>query len=321
MTMTRREALDDFLDNVSARSDTIARNRAERLLNRALDAIWQKHEWRDYQSPADFELTLVVDQRSYAMPSYFGRLGKGLVRNLSQSGRPIPPFDKDRLQARYPKAGTSGEVAGTPMFHYFGGIVGVYGQPTSSGEALEVVSSSASDDAVVCSIEGDDSNGAHQRNQVTLNGTTAVAIGTWSYVDDFGKGYPAGTDPTTELTTSEGTVTLRTVSAATALQQLLPQESTREHRVISFYPKPDTADTVAVPVMRRPSTRYQDGDPLPVDWWNAIHAFMVSNWQTIVGDKAVDAESPAFRSAVAELVMNDNRLASRITKQPFYDHV
>jgi hypothetical protein len=314
MLKTRREALDEFLGFVGEDGDTTARNVAERALVRAVEAIWQKHPWRDFQSPAPLELTLVVNQRSYAMPEFFGRLGQGQVRNLTR-GTILTPLDTEDAQALFPSAGTSLEVAGTPCRYELGGIVGVRRQPDVDGEALEVVSSSDTDTTVLVSIEGADANGNERRHQVTLTGTTPISVGTWSWVDSIGKSYPTGTDPTTEFTSSVGSVTLNITSSDTVLQTLFPEESAREHRMITVYPKPSETDTIAVPVMRRPKRLLYDADPLPNDWWNAIFEEMLIQWRVNTGDLAVDSVVP--RPHLVDLVCNDNANRPRRTVRPF----
>lgn len=315
MQKTRKEALDEFLGWVGELGDDVARDVAERALTRAVDAIWLKHPWRDYQSPDPLQLTLVAGQRSYPLPDFYGRPGKGKVRNLT-SGLELFPVNEDDADTMYPARGTTLEAASSPRHYLLGGIVGVQRQPLVTGQALEVLSTSADDSTNLrATIVGSDASGNMRRLQVTLNGTTPVAAGTFSYVDEFGKGYRESVDPTTEGTSSEGTISLRITSSATVLQQLFPEESAREHRVVTLIPKPATAEVIAFPVMRRPPRLLYDADPMPGDWWNAIFEELTIQWRVNRGELAVDSMVP--RPALMDLVANDNANGPRRRVQPF----
>lgn len=302
MHRNRREALDEFLAHVGELDDAEARNLAEAALNRAIEAIALKRTWRDLQSPAPIELTLTVNQRSYAMPDFFGKVGPGLIRNLTRRGMEITETTQEELQRDRPEAGTTFETAGAPDLLVIAGVCGVHTQPASAGDALEVVSDSALDlsTKVKVSIEGDDANGRHSRREFALNGTTPVAVGTWRWVDTFGKGTVFGQTPATEYTSSVGSVTLRKVTGAVELQYLFPEESSHEHRVITFSPKPATADIIAIPCIRRPKRLLFDGDPLPADWWPAIFEEMEAGWRSNTGEagSAASLPRPAFRDLV-----------------------
>jgi hypothetical protein len=321
MQRTRREALDEFLAHVGELGDAEARNLAEAAITRAVESIWMERTWRDFQSPASLELTLTVDQRSYALPDYFGKVGPGLVRNISQRGGEIEQVTPEQLQEFYPLSGTSLETNGRPCVMAIAGICGVHTQPSSSGDALEVVSDSAADIAtkVKVSIEGDDSNGRHRRREFTLNGTTAVSAGTWRWIDTFGKSYIFGQTPTTEFTSSAGSVTLRTVSGATELQYLFPEESSREHRVVTLAPKPNAADVLTIPCIRRPKRLLYDADPLPADWWPAVFEHMEANWRSNTGEAGSAAALP--RPELAKLIAMENCNGPRPRVRPFGSYV
>jgi hypothetical protein len=312
---TLSEGLDEFLGWVGEQGDPMARDVAERAITRSIERVWLKHPWRDYQSPDPLELTLVAGQRNYALSAFFGRLGLGKVRNITK-GCELFPLDSAQADELYPARGTSLEAAGAPRHYLLGGIVGVQRQPAVTGEALEVLSSSAADNSDLrVSLVGADASGNERRVSLTLNGTTAVAAGTWSYVDEFGKGYRAGVVPTTEGTSSEGTVTLRIVSSATTLQQLFPEESAREHRILTVLPKPDAADVLTIPVMRRPPRLLYDGDPLPGDWWNAIFEDLCIQWRVNRGE--LDDVGSAPRPDLLDLICADNANKPRPVRRPF----
>lgn len=312
MQRTRGEAINEFLGFVGELDDALAQQLARAELLNAILIITQSHVWLDYRSPAPFELSLVVNQRSYALPDYFGRLEYFRLPNLSTCGH-IQVIAKEDADRQFSRAGTSQEVASRSKFAVLAGITGVQTQPASTGEALEVVSTSASDvDTVVVSIAGNDGNGVWTRAQITLNGTGAVAAGTWNYIDEFGKSYVDVGGQASTFLTSHGTVTLRKASAGATLQALLPQESAREHQVITFYPKPLYADIISIPFVRQPKRPLYDSDPLPKDWWPALMERMLIRWRMNTGELGLDNNVPT--PELNRLIENDNikRPAPRI---------
>lgn len=317
MQKTRREAIDEFLGHVGELGDAEARNLAEAAINRAVESIWMERTWRDYLSPAPIQLTLTVDQRSYALPDYFGKVGPGLIRNLSQRGGEIEQVTMEQLQEQYPLSGTSAETNGQPCVMAIAGICGVHTQPSTSGDALEVLSDSTADlsTKVKVSIEGDDQDGRHRRREFTLNGTSAVSVGTWRWIDSFGKSYIFGQTPTTEYTSSAGSITLRTVSGLTELQYLFPEESSREHRVVTFAPKPNAADVITIPCIRRPKRLLFDADPLPADWWPAVMEKMEADWRSNTGE--VGSAASVDRPELRKLIAWENTNGPRIRVRPF----
>lgn len=309
MQQTRRELLDQFLGFVGESGDTKARTRAGDLLNAAVHGIWLKARWSAFESPTPFRLTLVANQASYALPDYFGRIGPGYLRNLTNGTRFNPPLSVAEAQERYPYAGTADDEPGNPVDSVLAGTVGVTAQPIAGGEALEVVSSDASDTNIVVVVEGNDLYGSWVRTQVTLNGTTPVALGSWLFVDGFGKSYQASATPVTALTTSRGTVVLRAVSPVRTLQTLLPAEAERQHRVITFYPTPVSADIIAIPLVRRPKRLLYDADPLPLDWGPAVFEEMKALWYENRGEASTAAALP--RPAFLDLLAHENTLTPR----------
>lgn len=308
MHKSRRELLDDFVQFMGEANDVEARNVAERLLNRSMTAIWLKHPWAQFRSPAPFQLTLTVNQSRYALPDYFGRLAPpGALRNLSRSGCPIWPRSPGALESDYPRTGTVDEVAGSPQAFEIVGVCGAHTQPLVTGEALEVLSSDNGDTDVVVAITGDDANGRWTRNQVPLIGQSAVAIGTWSFIDEIAKAYVATATPATELTSSRGNVTLRKASVDhTELQKLFPQESAKEHAVLALYPKPNAADVIAVPIIRRPKRLFHDADPIPDLWEPAVWEEMAIEWGCNTGNIRRENAGSVPRPAFLDLVCFDN---------------
>jgi hypothetical protein len=311
---TRAEAINEFLGFVGELDDPIALTLANTELLNALDTVAKAHTWQAFTSPAPFEMTLAINQRSYALPDFFARLQYFDLPNLT-TGSTVRVIDKQIADQRYPRAGTSVEVAGRVCHAVIAGIVGVQSQPDAAGEALELVSDSALDVDVLVTIAGNDQNDVWQRAQVTLSGTTPKSAGSWSYIDEVGKSYAHTATPPTAFTTSRGTVTLRKASAGATIQTLLPQESARQHEVLTFYPKPASADIIAIPFIRRPKRLLFDSDPLPYGWWPATKEEMLIQWRINTGELARDAKLD--RPKLDALIDNDNisRPAPRI--RPF----
>jgi hypothetical protein len=316
MHQTRRELLDEFVRFVGDDADPTALSIAGAALQRAMTTIWLDRPWSLYRSPVPITLRLVVNQARYSLPDWFGRIGPGEVRNVSLGGQPLPRLADGQLEEDYPTAGTDFEVAGRPRRYELVGVSGVHTQPLVTGEALEVVSSSTEDVAVRCLLAGTDAQGVWSRRQVTLSGATAVPIGTWGFVDEFGKAYPEGTDPDTVLS-SAGTVTLRKVADATELQALLPQEAAREHRIFMVYPKPSIADVLTIPVVRKVKRLLYDADPLPEDWIPALWEEMGIEWQVNLGELSRAQASAAPRPKLAQLIGYENQQQPAIRKKPF----
>lgn len=317
MHKSRREFLDDFVAFVGEGADTQARDLAERQLNRSLTALWLKHPWRQYRSPVPFQLTLTVNQSRYALPDYFGRFGPGEVRNLSRSGAIVHRLAAGEQDERHIVAGTSVEAAGIVQDCDLVGVCGVSTQPVSTGDALEVVSSDVLDIDVVVAIAGDDASARWTRNQVTLNGTTPVQIGTWAFVDEFAKAYQASSTPATELTSSRGTVTLRKTAGGAVLQTLFAQESAKEHQVLVVFPKPSAADVLAIPILRRPKRLFHDADPIADLWEPALWEDMLIQWHVNGGELTLPQAASTPRPALIDLVAFDNEQGGRSRTRPF----
>lgn len=305
MQQTRRELLDDFLGFATEAGDSVARDIAERALNRALLTLWFKHHWSQFRAASPYSFSTVAGTRNYVLPKHFGRMAykDGRVRNTT-NGAWIYPLMQDRVDEHDPGFTTSLETRSAPVGYLQDDTVGVGVQPSSSGEACEVLSSSSADTAVRVYVEGLDASGVFQRVQVTLTGTSAVAVGTFSRIERFGKSYPDGVTPTTELTSSAGTVTLRTVSGATTLQALASDESAVDLPVITLYPTPDAVYAMAVPYMRAPRRLLHDADPLPRFWGNALFEELQIQWHVNKGNLSSDAQVP--RPHLKDLIELEN---------------
>jgi len=320
MHQTRREFLDDILDFVGHANDPGARNTMERILNRAIESMWNKRPWPVFLHPTAYEFSTLANTRAYGLPVWFGRVSgiDGAIRNLT-TGQRLYPSTREKLEAEDPTVGTSNEAAGPPRVYYLAGVQPVHTQPAASGDALEVLSDSAADTAVSVLIGGINGDGQWTSVQVTLTGTVAVPAGTWREVFEFAKAYPDGTTPATEFTSSAGSVTLRKVTGATELQMLLPQESAREVRVLNLYPKPDQAYDIAVPFLRSPRKAWKDADVLPFGWGPALFEECQIEWQVQAGDLSRQAAAQTARPAFIDLTCNENAAAAQMNRrrEPF----
>ncbi len=318
MNSSRREFLDDLLNFMGELDDADARDIAERLMIRVLQRIWLKHTWADHISPDPWQITTVANTRTYALPDHFGRpMPSGVMRNLT-NGAKLRIITKNDLEEMHPEAGTTFESAGQPQYFFVGGTQCVAAQPASTGQALEVVSSSAADTSVDVTIIGEDANGVEQRTKVTLLGQTPVACGTWRKITTFGKAYQAGIDPSTEYTSSAGTVTLRKISDASTIEQLLSDESSRERLVVTLYRVPDSVYTLALPFIRAPRRPIYDSDPLPRFWGPAMFEEARLEYALNRGEIGFAEFAAAPRPAFKELVEFDNALTySGMRTDPF----
>jgi hypothetical protein len=316
MQLTRRQFLDDFLDLVREPHDPDARATASSLLNLAMTAIWLEKPWRQFVSPVPFRVTLTPGQVRYSLPDYFGRLGRGSVTNLTRGGI-LHPLGEGKLTEFYPQLGTPLQMNGTPERFEIAGTSGVHTQPATTGDALEAVSDSVADTDVVVALAGEDTNGRWLRNQVTLNGTTAVALGTWAFVDDAGKAIADANDALAGRASSRGTITIRKVTDRTELQKLFPTESSKEHNILAVYPPPDAADTLAFPVIRKPRSYVNEADTLPDLWQPALVEFMQLEWQVNSGELTREAAARAFKPALQALIAFENQTQPRSIKHPF----
>lgn len=306
MRRTRRELVDDLVQFMGEKGDDEARQLADRILNRALTGIWLRHPFKDYRSPVPYELTLTVNQIRYALPDHFGRVGPGPVRNLSRQGTIVYPCPPGDLAVMAPQTGTSDETAGYPEWYEIAGVCGVHTQPASTGEALEAVSDNAGDIDIVVAIAGDDANGRWTRTQVTLTGLSAVALGTWSFVDECAKAYQVTATPVTELTSSRGTVTIRNAADRAERQKLFPQESALEHPVVGFAPKPSAGDVLAIPMIRKIKRLLRDADAVPDLWEPAVWEAMTIEWGVQVGAIPRAQAASIARPALFDLICYDN---------------
>jgi hypothetical protein len=311
MQYTRRELLDLVLDFAGENRDPAARNTAERLINIAIENIWSKMAWQQFQMPVPFTFMTVPGVPSYPLPVYFGRVRGGIIRNVT-NGAKIYPSTLDSIQENDP--GLS--MQGTPQVYAIGGTVGVDTQVVPAGEDLLVVSSSPNDLSVRVSIAGINLQQRHDRLQVLLNGTFPQQAGTWKKVIEVGKALTAGTEPTTELTSSVGIVTL-SGHITGPLVYLRPYESAIERFELTLWPTPMVACEVAVPFLRSPHKLLYDADVTPMGWGPAILEEMDALWKINTGESS--QRSPFVGPALLDLIAleNSNRFHIPARVRPF----
>ncbi len=286
MQMTRREILDTVLRRAGELGDSVARNRAESELDLALTDLWISQPWRSLVM--DHEFDTVASQGAYALPYWFGRFplegaNGPIIRNLSRGGEEIAIVERSEAVQLHTRIDADDEVAGEVVMAYLDGVSGVTTQPLAAGSAIEVVSDSTDDVAVRATVEGYDASGVAQITEVELNGTTAVAMGTWSKVWNFSKGYPTGTAPATEHLSSVGTVTLQYVGS-TAMQALLPWQSAQDHARLRLVRMPvRTGDTLSVPMIRTIQAMRYGSQELPRFWGPVVLDMVMAGWRS--GDR------------------------------------
>lgn len=318
MQVTRREIVDELLDFLGESNDSNARATANTLVNRVLQRLWLKHPWSAFVAPTPYELSSVANQRSYVLPTYFGRPQQNVAARNLTTGRIVNWRDANQILRDDPTYGTSLDVASEPEAYTVAGVAGVAVQPSSSGDALELVSSDANDTTVQVTIEGLDAAGVEQRSQVILTGTVAIAAGTWSPIEEFSKALPAGTDPVTAGTSSRGTVTLRKAAGGATLESLLPEESARQHTLLNLYPTPSGVWVFAIPYIRAPRKLRFDSDALPDFWGPMVQEELQIEWQVNRGDMTRAQADEAPRPDFLDMISHDNRSGRRPRVRPYH---
>lgn len=317
MIQSRHEFLTELLDYIGEAGDTGAYDTLERILNVALQTLWGQRAWRAFLHPTPYELSLTAGTRTYALPDYFGRISgaDGILRNLT-TGRALSPTTRAILETVRPAAGTSLDtLRSEPTLYCLNGTMAVHTQPAAAGEALEVVSDVAGDTESLVSVAGVNGDGQWTREQVTLTGTGAVAVGTWKEIHEFGKTYPSGITPATEHTSSRGNVTLRKVTGAVELQKLLPAESARVVQCITFDPTPDAAYVVGVPFIRAVQKSWRAADAMPFGWGPALREECLIQWHVNAGRMTLRDAASHPRPALYNLVCDENAALSQFQRQ------
>lgn len=316
MHYSRREMLDLVLDFVGETNDSKARALAAKLLNIAVQNIWMKMAWQQFEVTAPYTFTTITGTPSYPLPAYFGRIRDGIIRNLTTGAR-LRPGTRKELEQRHPTANIPGvDEPGLPGVYTVAGAVGVDTQLAAAGEVCTAVSTDALDTTVRLTIAGLDINGRFRRAQYQLNGALPVTVGTWTKVIEVSKAWPAGTDGTTPLTSSRGTVS---VTAATTgeLVQLLDYQTAIERHELTLWPTPNAAYVIAVPILRAPTKLLYDADLCPWGWGPALLEEMDELWKVNTGllPRKSNVPGPALLDLVAQ--ENSGRFGVPMRVQPF----
>lgn len=313
--------MDRHLRFVGELNDDDARAIANDLVSQAVFTIWRAHPFTEFVLPVDVTFSTVVGSPFYVLPTYFGRIAskEGIVRNLSTGAKIYPITGRD-LEELFPALGSAlDQTPGPPTRYTISGKVGVSVQVAAAGEALEAVSSDAADTDIQLTIEGVDSTGEWTTTQVLLTGNAAKALGTWRYVQQVGKSYQLAFTPATALTSSRGTITVRTVAGAATRLILLAHEASREQWQLRLQPAPATVETIAVPTIRLPRRIFQDADPLPADWGDAIDEELRIQWRVNTSEITEAEANGLARPKLLQLIGLDNerKPAVRPRKRPF----
>ena len=123
--------------------------------------------------------------------------------------------------------------SGTPETYYLEEFSPVSNQPASTGEAVYVVSSSASDTGIVV-LQGYSWNSNNfATEEISLNGTSAAgSANTYVKISSLSKG------------TTTGTITVRNYADTTDFQELSPTEGYVSIPVIGLHPIPSSVMTI-----------------------------------------------------------------------------
>jgi hypothetical protein len=313
MQTSRAELLADLLGFMGELDDADARNIAEAMVARVMQTIYLEKTWNELVSPDPWQITTVANQRTYVLPDHFGRPTPGAVmRNLTTGGK-LRLIDRNSIEDAHPEMGVTGlDTTEEPCFFFVGGTQPVATQPAAAGDALEIVSDSIADTTVKVTVVGEDANGIERRKFVTVTGIGAVAVGTFRKISAFGKAYPDGVTPTTEGTSSEGSITLRKVAGAVELETLQSDESSKERLALTLYPTPDAVYTLALPFIRAPRRLVYDSDTLPRFWGPAVYEEARLEWDLNQGNLSLSAFMAAPRPRLRRnSSQHDNALAAR----------
>ena len=79
MLFSRREIVEELLDFVGEQGDSAALLTAQRLINRSVMRIWNKHPWSMFRAQNPYTFFTVANQAAYGMPTYLGRFWPSAV--------------------------------------------------------------------------------------------------------------------------------------------------------------------------------------------------------------------------------------------------
>jgi hypothetical protein len=173
----------------------------------------------------NFQFDTVIGQRVYPLP----KQAKIPIYDLrqKQTGVKLGYMETEVYDANIPNDQSTGD----PLLYYIEAAGGVSYQPASSGETINVVSSSAGDTSAVV-LQGYDVANNYISEEVTLNGTSTVtSANTYKTVEKVSKQATTG-----NVTLSTATVTTVLILNAKETQSIVMQ--------IGLYPIPANVITI-----------------------------------------------------------------------------
>jgi len=198
----------------------------------------------------EFSLTTVADTSKYGLPLYVRRV-------LNIEDPTTPRFVYETTARAFDKSHPGTTTTGTPSYSYPLGMKGIQVEPASDG-TVSAVSTSTTDTGsdYKVRVTGFDTDGILITEEITLNGTTAVASGS-SYSSSLGiervtKEIPTGS-------AFAGNVTIKDSDANTI--SIIPVWwDSPDYVWIEFYPIPDAAITYVIRAEMRKPPLVNDND-------------------------------------------------------------
>lgn len=132
----------------------------------------------------------------------------------------------------------------------------------STADAVEVLSSSASDTTQKVYVRGYDSNGIEQNISFTLSGVTPVSTSSPTFAAFSITNPRTGLSMVSKDGDTVGTITIREKTADTVLGYLGPLERTARHRIIRLANKPASSNTLYLGFKEPLRRLVNDGDVL-----------------------------------------------------------
>ena len=198
-------------------------------------------------------LTTVANTSQYGLPMSALRI---LNIDDGTNNRSLEEISSREYDSLYPGTATSG----TPRRYYVLWRRGVQTN-LSAARTVAVVSSSTADAGgdYTARLQGQDSNGVWQNEQLELNGTTTVTSS-----NTYTKLMTVSTAATTGNTIT-GRVTVSQSTEGTVLARIPPSVPRAEHLWVEFYPIPDGALSLTVRVEEKKPVLVNDDDWPQID--------------------------------------------------------
>lgn len=252
--MTFREIVNDILDLASEDAGDDFETQVKVWVNRYYFALLDELDVGEDRR--EFSLTTVSGTSKYGMPQPVSQ-----VLNFEDptNDKRVPVISAREFDERYPGNTDSGE----PDVAYPYGVFGVQKQPATAG-LLSVESSDATDNFGHAVVVRGFSSTVDTREEVTLNGTTAVET-TKSY--DAGNGVERFVRKTDSGATFAGDVVLKDVDDVEIGRIPAYWDDTATYQWYEFFPIPSSAITYTVRALmhKPPLLNDEDWPDLPRD--------------------------------------------------------